>query len=63
MGFFDKLENMLEETSERANNDFSKGYARAEKLSDAQIKEKMANARTFEKAGMIQAYKDRNGIE
>lgn len=40
MGFFDKLENMLEETSERANNDFSKAMQGPKNFQTHKLKKK-----------------------
>ena len=65
MGFLDTLFELLRGQAEKVNDNYNKGYDKAEKLSDEQIKAKLNNSHVnaAEKMGMAQAYKDRNGIE
>lgn len=60
MSFFDKAMNVAND----AHRNYDKGYERAEKMTDSQIRNKISStSNTFQKAGMMQAYKDRKESE
>ena len=48
-----------------AQDNYDKGYEKAQKLNDSQIRNKVTKSdmNVYEKQGMAQAFKDRHGID
>ena len=65
MGFLENLFNVILAFGEKTQNDYSKGYDKADDLTSEQIKERIKDPHRSpaEKAGMAQAYKDSHESE
>lgn len=61
MSFLEGLLEVLTGQVEKANGRYNQGYDKAERLSDEQLRRRIQNcSNSFEKVGMMQAYKDRH---